>query len=587
MVWSRPQLGTGRSREHEIDERLEDDTSKQLKEEEVVKFDNAEELLGRFEGRSPEELLRVNALTLTDSSHDGVEAGVVAELLRTTVPHLCKVDLRCMYKDTREEVLAAVASMPNLMTLRLPGFDHVEGLTALTSLADAEYVVPAWAAGEAHRKPVRLLLDYAPKSLEKVELGTVALAEDPDDLDGLELEINVLMTLRKGSLVAMEVASLGSRPAMLLEQVLASRAAPKGRLPLLRYRKEDKWGAFEAGTEGRYWRRLLARCDRVEDAEGRPSVVELEEGDDGDSAEEERSEVESEVDDDKDDQPSFKAEEVKAEAPTVRRPSAEARREEASGLDMEPPAQPLAPLACPLLPCIKPDPDAEPPAELGPGPIGPIPGPLLSPDQPPVPIKTEPGTAPGEARFSHVWSLPYDAAELAALRRRYLEPRVVTVEISSATRSGAVRMSSKQRKCRPAAEQSYERLWPHLQSLSEDVDEEAAAAAGGGGAAGAPSALAAALLAALRILRAYEAACGLDAAPRDAALSRVLPAYGAEVTAARNAAAEVTAARNAAAEVTSAEMLDLTAEEIDVEAYVLQEWPAEVVARVAVKREAA
>ncbi|KAG2498693.1 hypothetical protein HYH03_003433 [Edaphochlamys debaryana] len=580
------------------------------------------DLLRRFKKRSMKQLQRIHSLSLVEEDHDEkMEAEVVAKLLRTRLPHLRKLELRCLRSESKE-LQEALACMPNLDTLSIPGFTHVSGLPVLTSLTslelnncsefgdfcvhrckakalrrltslkklivetlcDKEHALPAWMLGEVHRKPVRLLLDYAPKSLETLELGHVLLTRSESDYNTVDA-LGVIISLRQGSLISMEVASLGSDPPLLLEQVLASRAAPKGRLPLLRYRKEDQWGGFAAGAYARRWRRALIRCDRVEDGEGRPLVVTLEEGDEGKGEEEEEedeeeiSEEESEEPIDMDIKAEVKAEEVKAEAPaapTVPRPSAEARRDEASGLDVDPPAQPSAPLAGPLLPLIKPDPDDEPQDELGPGPLGPLTGPLLSPDQPPMPIKAEPGTAPGEARFTHVWLLPYDAAELAALRRRYLEPRVVTVEISSATRSGAVRMSSKQRKCRPAAEQSYERLWPHLQRLSEDGDEEAAAAAGGGGAAGAPSALAAALLAALRILRAYEAACGLDAAPRDAALSRVLPAYGAEVTAARNAAAEVT----------SAEVLDMTAEEIDVEAYVLQQWPAEVVARVAVKREA-
>ncbi|PNH05966.1 hypothetical protein TSOC_007720 [Tetrabaena socialis] len=193
-------------------------------------------------------------------------------------------------------------------------------------------------------------------------------------------------------------------------------------------------------------------------------------------------------------------------------------------------------------------------------------------------IKPEPEAVPyAEARYTRLAALPFNVEELADLQRRYLEPSVSEADATTRTRHGTLRHRTSTRCCRPAAQGHYSRLWPHLQRLAQQADEDAAAAqvAGGSMASGGTTSsspgigelghlpASVLLLRALRMLQEYESgtgSTGLEAGPLDAALGRFLPEYGAEVAAGLADAAEVN----------MVDVVDLTFDEIDVETYVVQ-----------------
>ncbi|KAG2452893.1 hypothetical protein HYH02_002237 [Chlamydomonas schloesseri] len=190
-------------------------------------------------------------------------------------------------------------------------------------------------------------------------------------------------------------------------------------------------------------------------------------------------------------------------------------------------------------------------------------------------VKTEPGRgggpAAGEVRYIALAARPFDAAELAVLKEKYMEDRIVEKDMSRQTRHGTIRPNTRVARVRPVAESAYPQLWPHLQQLRRQAEAVAAEAGAGGENGGddesntAPPSLAAAskLLFALRALQEHERVPGVEAAPRDAVLARVLPGYGVEVSAAAQAA------DGGAGQVVGVDVVDLTADEIDIEEYLL------------------
>ncbi|KAG2493400.1 hypothetical protein HYH03_008527 [Edaphochlamys debaryana] len=159
-------------------------------------------------------------------------------------------------------------------------------------------------------------------------------------------------------------------------------------------------------------------------------------------------------------------------------------------------------------------------------------------------------------RYTQALARPFDAAELDSLKRKFIGTGIE--RLGAALQSHA--RAAKAAHYAPAS-LHYPWLWPHLKRLWEE--------AGGGSAGGPPSkrrreevgaaealqeAKARELLQVLRVLEVSQRLPGGDTSARDAALSMLLPLYGAELAAARLAAVELGAA----------DVVDLAAEEAEV-----------------------
>ncbi|KAG2499360.1 hypothetical protein HYH03_002935 [Edaphochlamys debaryana] len=151
-----------------------------------------------------------------------------------------------------------------------------------------------------------------------------------------------------------------------------------------------------------------------------------------------------------------------------------------------------------------------------------------------------------------------DSSDLEELVQRFMLPR--EGERHGETRSGAYRPKPVQ--LAAAAERNYPLLWPHLVRLRQEAEgaaeaEGARASTGGGGAGegAARTATKRTLLQALRVLQEFEGMAGAEPGPRDTALGRLVPAYAAAVAADRGAE-----------DMAPADVVHLTAEEVDLEA---------------------
>ncbi|KXZ43912.1 hypothetical protein GPECTOR_77g1 [Gonium pectorale] len=193
-------------------------------------------------------------------------------------------------------------------------------------------------------------------------------------------------------------------------------------------------------------------------------------------------------------------------------------------------------------------------------------------------IKPDPEPLPaGEARYSQLAGLAFDAAELAELRQHYLQPCIP--HTSRAPNNGRLRRSTQAKHRVSRAQLCYGVLWPHLDRLAKQVDREQGEAAaknrcvasgrkrkcgvGGGGSVPAMEAPGAVrLLRALRTLRMYEICTGISPNLPLYTLGRLLPGLAERLRAERGDVEEAT------------EVVDLTAADdnnvIDVEAYVVE-----------------